>query len=120
MVKLKARGRALSIGGSIITASDSGRTVNDIVAGDLIGVCRKRGAGAWTILNRKDGAQMSLTIPAGASAIIDAIGVEVSLHILIRALDDAGLTNAQKAAIFDRLNDATNAGFIQVDDNPWA
>ena len=117
MVKLKARGRALVVSGTVVSASDSGGTVNDIAAGDLIGICRKRGAGVWILLNRKDGTPMSLTIPAGVSAILDALAVEVSFHILLRALDDAGLTNAQKAAILDRLNDQT---LIQVDDNPWA
>ena len=117
MVKLAARGRSLSIGGSIISATDSAGTTNDIAAGDLIGICRKRGAGAWTILNRKDGAQMSVTIPSGVSTILDAVGVEVNFHILLRALDDAGLTNAQKAAILDKLNDGT---LLQVDENPWA
>src|SRR3990167_1451430 len=117
MVKLKARARALVVSGSVVSASDSGGTTNDIAAGDQIGICSKRGAGAWTPLNRKDGTPMTKTIPAGIAAIIDAIAVEVDFHIIIRVLDDAGLTNAQKAAILDRLNDNT---LVQVDDNPRA
>ena len=119
MAKLKARARALARGGSVISASDSGGTTNDIQAGDLIGLCRKRGTGAWTLLNRKDvpPTPMSVTIPAALATIVDAFGVEANFHVLFRALDEAGLTDAQKAAILDKLNDGT---LLQTDENPWA
>ena len=116
MVKLNYR-QVQEKGGTVVSAVDSTGTTFDVQAGDIIAVCRKRGAGAFTAVTNKQGALVQFTIPAGIAALVDAIGIEASIRALIRVIDDGSLNDTQKAAIY---NQQTLGTIQQTTENPWA
>jgi len=115
MGKRTGRLTAIARSGDVISATASGKTTEDIQAGDQIAVCRKRGAGAWTPMTNKEGVALQVTIPAAAASVIDALAVVCSFHVLVRLIDDAGLNDAQKAALWDRWQTSGK----DDDSNPW-